>query len=198
MRLRVALEAAKACERNSGVMVSRRSAGSLVRVEQRLHFGEQLRIGARLECNEGCPIIARQLQRRREQRLHRFAKPESSRRRARRIPREFATQPRARHGPFALDARERNADNTRCLLERETPEVAQLDNAPLRLVELLKPGQRFVDGQHVHAFVVESVQRLALIHLVSRPRVVDAQTSGAIAAPLGIALSRIVHQHSSA
>ncbi len=50
------------------------SAGPFVRLEQRLHFGEQLRVVARLQCHEGRAIVARQVQRRREQRLHRVAR----------------------------------------------------------------------------------------------------------------------------
>ena len=83
----------------------------------------------------------------------------------------------------------------RGFLERQAAEVAQLDDATLRLVDLLKFGERRVDGEHVHALVVEGVQRLDLIDLVGRPGVVQAHALRAIAAPLRAALPRVIHQH---
>ena len=79
------------------------------------------------------------------------------------MERKLATQPGTGHGPFALDARQGNADHSRRFLERESAEVTQLDDAALRLVDLLKPVQCLVDGEYVDTFVVKGVQRLALV-----------------------------------
>ena len=60
-----------------------------------------------------------------------------------------------------------------------------------------KRSQRGIDGQHVHAFVVECIQRLGFVDLERGLGVVQAQLLRAIAAALRTALPRVVDQHAT-
>ena len=67
----------------------------------------------------------------------------------------------------------------------------------LRRVDLLEPGQRAVDGEHIHSFIVEGFQRLRFVDFERRLRVVQAQLLRSIAAALRTALPRVIDEHAA-
>jgi hypothetical protein len=111
---------------------------------------------------------------------------------------QFAAQPGARHRPFTLDGRWRQAGRIGSFFDRQSAEVPQLDDATLFGIYFLKAAQCGVDRKDVWPTVIvcgiESVQRARLIDLERRQRIIETDLHVAIAALCGISLSRIVHE----
>src|SRR6187399_1358811 len=201
MRLRAVPELAKACERNSCVTVSRNAPGrscesssdctsamsaasppdSTVRKAVRSS-------GGRSSAAENSALTASQCETLKQLLSSNYACV---------VRRQFAAQPGTSHGPLALDGGQRNPGDTRRLLERQAAEVAQFDDPALRRIDLVKFRQCRVDGEYIDALVIQCMECLSFIDFDGRLRVVQADFSGSIAAPLRAALPRVVHEHAA-
>src|SRR5215831_8727309 len=78
---------------------------------------------------------------------------------------DFTIEPRPRHVPIPFDCRGRYLEESGCVLNGQSAEIAQFDDSALLRVAGVQTFKRVIERDHIHFARVRDVERLGKLDL---------------------------------